>query len=301
MKRRGALGLAAALVVMMLGTCAPAGLARLSIPGGVARGVTVVREGAAVEIKSNLALKRGDVVQTDARATAVVHFAEGTATLLPGTKVTVGSIWTWFGRVFFSGRVNSQTQYTSMSVQGTEYFVEVSEGGPTVVTVLAGRVGVSAQSGQFPSTFVEARHQLTFEPRGVFRVEPVPPARLESILRQVRPGPPTPPPDAGGGRTRKSSDPCEQIKDCAACEQRSDCGYCVAQGACLSLRRRNECGSELGAWRAGSKGPSSCADCSHYQTCGDCTSDFFCQWSRSGRCYNSYYAPPDVLPLGKCR
>lgn len=159
------LGWAIALVVgVMLSAChvPHANLGNLTSMGKVtpsSGGVTILRGGTPVAAMRGVELEAGDVVETDANSTAVIDFIDGSATLMPKTKVTVGSIWTWFGKVFFSGPVDNDTEYTNMSVEGTEYLSEV-QSDRLVVTVLAGHVRVSSKTGAFAPVAVGAREQL---------------------------------------------------------------------------------------------------------------------------------------------
>lgn len=156
---------AIALVVgSMLSAChfRHASLGTLTYAGKVmpsSGGVKILRGGATVPAADGIELQAGDVVETDAQSTAVIEFADGSATLMPGTKVTVGSIWTWFGKVFCSGPVNNDTDYANMSVEGTEYLAEVTND-RLVVTVLDGHVRVSSKKGAFAPVAVGAHEQL---------------------------------------------------------------------------------------------------------------------------------------------
>ena len=161
------LGWAIALVVgvgLFLSAChvPHANLGTLTSMGKVtpsSGGVKILRGGAAIAATHGVELEAGDVVETDAQSTAVIDFVDGSATLMPNTKVTVGSIWTWFGKVFFSGPVDNDTEYTSMSVDGTEYVAEVEQD-RLVVTVLTGRVRVSSKTGAFAEVTATARERL---------------------------------------------------------------------------------------------------------------------------------------------
>ena len=149
--------------VMLSGCHVPhANLGTLTSMGKVTSssgGVKILRGGAPVAAARGAELQAGDVVETDAHSTAVIDFIDGSATLMPNTKVTVGSIWTWFGRVFFSGPVDNDTEYANMSVEGTEYLAQVEQN-RLIVTVLAGQVRVSSKTGAFGPVAVGARELL---------------------------------------------------------------------------------------------------------------------------------------------
>lgn len=159
------LGWALALIVgMLLSACGTlhANLGGLTSMGKVtlsASGVTILRHGAPVAATRGIELQAGDVVETDAHSTAVIEFIDGSATLMPNTKVTVGSIWTWFGRVFFSGPVDSDTAYVNMSVEGTQYLCEVKKD-RVVVTGLSGHVRVRSKTGSFAPVAIGARDRF---------------------------------------------------------------------------------------------------------------------------------------------
>ena len=184
----------ALVVCSMLSACQlrHASLGTLTYAGKVmpsSGGVKIVRGGATVPAADGIELQAGDVVETDAQSTAVIEFADGSATLMPGTKVTVGSIWTWFGKVFCSGPVNNDTDYTNMSVEGTEYLAEVTND-RLVVTVLDGHVRVSSKKGAFAPVAVGAREQL--EVTSLSAPGAVPPAKrtisrdeLNSLVEQL--------------------------------------------------------------------------------------------------------------------
>jgi beta-lactam-binding protein with PASTA domain len=149
-------------------------------------GVTVERNGAPVPVTSRLALERGDTVQTDGQTTAVIHFGGGTATLRPNTKVTISSIWTWFGEVFFSGKIDNDTKYNSMGVHGTEYLAKVdADSEHAVVTVLDGQVTVRSKTQRFAPTAVTAGHRLTIEPGAAPRTEQISQEEYNDIVRWV--------------------------------------------------------------------------------------------------------------------
>lgn len=102
--------------------------------------------GEAVSVHAGMWLKRGDVIATGHGAKAVLTYLEdGAKVLLLGdTKVQVGSLFTWFGSLFVSGRVDTDTQYAAGKVEGTKYHVSVDKDSSAVTfSVIEGKVTVT--------------------------------------------------------------------------------------------------------------------------------------------------------------
>lgn len=80
---------------------------------------------------------------------------------MPNTKVTLGSIWAWFGEVFVSGWLSSETKLASAGVDGTEYILKVDEKtSETTITVLEGQVRVKPKLASWPEQKLRRAQRL---------------------------------------------------------------------------------------------------------------------------------------------
>ncbi len=111
-----------------------------------ASAVWVTWGGEAIPVYVGMWLKRGDVVSTGRGAKVVLTFLEEGAEvlLLSDSRVEVGSLFTWFGSLFVSGRLDTGTKYANGAVNGTKYHVSVDKSSSQATfSVLEGKVTVS--------------------------------------------------------------------------------------------------------------------------------------------------------------
>jgi hypothetical protein len=145
--------------------CTFAKLGRVSVAGRDASSAELVqvhveRDGKPLPATASMKLKLGDTISTEGVST-VVLFNKAEATLMPNTKVTLGSIFDWFGEVFISGWLGGKTKLSSASVDGTEYVLRVDpQTDENVVAVLEGKVRVSSQVSAWQPVIVTPGTQV---------------------------------------------------------------------------------------------------------------------------------------------
>lgn len=116
-------------------------------------GVRVLRGGQPLVAHAGLPLAEGDVIECGADNAAIVRFPDGhEATLLPRTRIRLGSLFADFGEVFVrvyrqvQGRFKVKTQYVTAGVEGTEFWVRVDGQGRQSFGVLDGRIRLASAS-----------------------------------------------------------------------------------------------------------------------------------------------------------
>lgn len=126
--------------------------------------VHVERDKKTLPASASMALEPGDTIRTDADTTLVIRLGDARAVLMPNTKVTLGSITDWFGRVFISGWLQGKSKLVSAAVKGTQYLIEVDENsGLTSISVLEGTVEVSSVENRFPPVELTAAQRVTVQ------------------------------------------------------------------------------------------------------------------------------------------
>lgn len=188
-----------ALVFGCAGTCPPFAtlrVARADPAAAVQARLTIngqpqaVSEGSSDEDWQETVLAPGDVIETGPNTTATLVFANGgRAALLSGSKVKLGSLWSWFGQFFVSGPVKVKTKYVNASSEGTKYHVSV-DGQGARVTVIEGRVRLSKDQSQLregeaawaPVSLRRGQRVLVAErATSPPAPQPVPPRELDSL------------------------------------------------------------------------------------------------------------------------
>ena len=114
--------------------------------------VSVTRNGQRLNTRTPLRLQPGDVVQTSANAGAVIRLAGGgEAVLAPNTRVRMGSLEVFFGRVLadLRGLFEIEDQTLVAAVEGTRFLFESRDGRRTRVAVLEGRVRCVSKTGSW--------------------------------------------------------------------------------------------------------------------------------------------------------
>jgi hypothetical protein len=114
-------------------------------------------------------LQAGDVVQTGPRSAAVMRFdagdtgaASGTITLDENTRVRVGSLEVFFGRVFANlrGLFETSSETVIAGVEGTQFLFEVARDRSVRVAVAEGVVACRARDGSWQAVQLKAGEAL---------------------------------------------------------------------------------------------------------------------------------------------
>ena len=166
-RRRIVLGTA-----MLLGGCAepygppgagssgPHRLATLDVQGRV----EVLQDGRVVIGRDGMALFAGDEIRTHASSYAQCRFVDGDKVWLDyDTRVRMGSIFTFFGRVFasVSGVFRVDSEFVAASSEGTEYTVTIDRGsGEFSVAVASGAVLCRPRQGRWRPVRLAAGQRL---------------------------------------------------------------------------------------------------------------------------------------------
>jgi beta-lactam-binding protein with PASTA domain len=175
-KDRAALALAVALCA---NGCSFATLGRVTENGRDADSsklsqIAIERAGRVVPAASNMSLEKGDTIATGPDVSVSISFAGANVLLMPNTKVTLGSIWTWFGEVFVSGWLTSDSKLATAGVEGTEYVFKVDpETSETTITVLEGKVRATSKTASWPVRELTRAQQLRIAESDTARPEPV--------------------------------------------------------------------------------------------------------------------------------
>lgn len=144
--------------------------------------VRVERASAPLEVRAGLKLEKGDIIETSDDATAVLVFSGGgRAALQPRTRVQISSIFTFFGKVFLSGKLRARTSNTDYAAEGTAYSLAVETSGREDLRVVEGRVRVS-RAGD--SVLVQQGEGLLSDARGLGRVRALTPQELDEVLQE---------------------------------------------------------------------------------------------------------------------
>jgi hypothetical protein len=177
----------------------------------VANAVAMSRLGQRFQISVPFYLERGDEIETAANVVAVLRYPIGDVYVGGGTRVRIGSLDVFFGRVFarVRGLFSVESQNVVAGVEGTEFEFEVERNGNAEITVVDG--AVLCASRRVPWRPVRVTRNLAFEVSSggaEFRVGQASASKLAQLHRWVRsvevvtppptapvqPPPPVPPP-----------------------------------------------------------------------------------------------------------
>lgn len=143
------------------GSGAPGYIATLEVEGRV----EVLQGGRAVQGHDGMPLYRGDEVRTLGSGYAQCRFVDGDRVWLDhDTRVRVGSIFTFFGRVFasVSGIFQVDSEFVSASSEGTEYTVTIGRGQPDFrIAVRTGAVLCRPRQARWRPVRLVAGQRLT--------------------------------------------------------------------------------------------------------------------------------------------
>ena len=112
-------------------------------------GLRVWRDGQEIRAARGMRLQRGDVVQTGPQSAAVLRFSggstgtgTGTTALAENTRVQIGSLEVFFGRVFANirGFFETSSENVVAGVEGTRYLFEVRPDRGVAISVAEGVV-----------------------------------------------------------------------------------------------------------------------------------------------------------------
>jgi len=152
--------------------------------------VRVIRDGAPLADPMGARLQKGDVIETGTETSALLRFADGNEVILgPDTRVRLGSLEVFFGRVFASVRgafvVHSDT--VSAEVEGTEYLFEQPRAEAVRVVVLEGVVTCRSPQSRWADARIGAGRMfdLDYADGEAPRVVNAPPDVLLSTRRWV--------------------------------------------------------------------------------------------------------------------
>lgn len=207
-----ALGLLALLLALMLSGCASsAGLVLHEVgsadpqqPGEyrnasadqARQGLRIVRGGAALAAEVGMALATGDVLESGADTLAVIRFPDGhEVTLLPRTRVQLGSLSTFFGQIYVRAyntvqdlkeRFKVKTRYVTAGVEGTAFWVRVDSNHRVVFGVVEGRIDLSSPGGLWPAVPVLPDEVATVLRDAAPTKAQQPRDQVDSIVRLMR-------------------------------------------------------------------------------------------------------------------
>ncbi len=213
-QRLALLAALALATVLALGGCASApglvlhevGRADLRRPGEyinanaeqARQGLRIDRGGQALAAEIGMALATGDVIESGPGMLAVIRFPEGhEATLLPRTKVQIGSLTTFFGDIYVRAfdtvqalkeRFKVKTEYVTAGVEGTAFWVRVAPDHSATFGVVEGRIELTS-----PGAVWQAVPVLPGEVAAVGRDGPPvktiqPRDQVDAIVRLMRSG-----------------------------------------------------------------------------------------------------------------
>lgn len=161
-----------ALLALCLSGCGPS-LSKVvrEAPGGgfvaadsasAANIVSVTRNGVPVRVGVPLGLQKGDVIETGDGG-AVLRLEYGEVVLAPRTRVRLGSIEVFFGKVFASvkGLFRVEDDTVAADVEGTQFMFESIPGRGMRVVVLEGVVRCSSKADQWTDLRVSAGREMT--------------------------------------------------------------------------------------------------------------------------------------------
>ncbi|MDE2300637.1 MAG: FecR domain-containing protein [Burkholderiales bacterium] len=132
-------------------------------------GLRVWRDGQELRATRGMLLQRGDVVQTGPQSAAVIRFsggntgaATGTTTLAENTRVRLGSLEVFFGRVFANlrGLFETSSENIVAGVEGTRFLFEVRPDRSVAIAVAEGVVACRPRQAGWASVRLHALEAL---------------------------------------------------------------------------------------------------------------------------------------------
>ncbi len=196
-------------------------------------GLRVWRDLQEVHATRGMQLLPGDEVQTGVQSAAVISFSgggaagtgTGTVAVDENSRVRVGSLEVFFGRIFANvrGLFETSSENVVAGVEGTRFLFEVTHDRKVRVAVAQGVVSCSARDGSWQAVSLQAGQALVsaYPNRSMPQVMPADPRELRDLedwAAQVAAPPAASPPPAlftpffnfgfgiGGGRDRGGDD-----------------------------------------------------------------------------------------------
>jgi len=180
-------------------------------PEQARQGLRVSRDGQPLAVDVGMVLATGDLVECLADTVAVLRFPDGhEATLLPRTRVRLGSIFVFSGEAFVrvfkqaqdklnqaQGQFKVRTRYVTAGVEGTTFWVRLDPDDHLAVGVLEGRISLSSADGRWQPVPVVENEVATVLRDGPPSKLPQERDQVDSIVRLMRSGmglTPRPPP-----------------------------------------------------------------------------------------------------------
>ncbi len=159
-------------------------------PSDLQRAVRVVRQERPIAVDAPMALEPGDEVDVGAGTVARIVFPGGhEVTLLPGTRIRLGSIIQYIGELIVKakGYFRVETEYWEAGVEGTEFKVQLTPDKAGTVSVVEGSIRLRSRAGHWPETGVGAGEQATLHGAAPPTKALMTKAQITAIKSQVRP------------------------------------------------------------------------------------------------------------------
>ncbi len=189
------------LLVAVCSGCAPISLKQIASVNDSGRAdyiqrstgegyLTVYRGGKIVDVRRGMTLNPGDEIETSADGSAIIRFADfGSVTIFPNTRVRIGSLEVFFGRIFADVRGLFSTSGGGVvaGVAGTQYLFEVGARREVRTVVMEGSVNCSSSSGSWAPIRLESGRELWASEAhsAAPRVGRADPREMREILHQV--------------------------------------------------------------------------------------------------------------------
>lgn len=154
-----------------------------------AQGVTVLRGATGVPATPGMRLEVGDELATDSMSQAVIVFPDQSWVILDAeTAVRISSLSLTRGTLFAKVRrlFQLETQFVRVSVEGTEYRVQVDPGGQTSVDVAEGSTRLISKAGSWNPVAVREREGAVTAGQAPPQTRQLTPEEVARIRRQFR-------------------------------------------------------------------------------------------------------------------
>lgn len=164
------------LILFTIQGCAPAKLTHVLIDERPASQseyykVQVFHKDKPVETKQNLELQKESTLETDSQSWAVLYFSSSKTKVIlkPGTRIRIASFHLIFGEILAiidklsdgKDAFSVQTEDTSATPHKTVFAVRKDKNGPTVVSVIEGRVKLTSPAAAWKPVMINQFQQAT--------------------------------------------------------------------------------------------------------------------------------------------
>lgn len=151
----------------------------------------IYRGGKSLEARRGMALNPGDEIETTANGSVVIRFAEhGSVTVFPNTRVRIGSLEVFFGKIFADVRGLFTTSGGGViaGVAGTQYLFEVDKRNVRTI-VVEGTVICNSSSGSWAPIRLASGYKLRASAYDQAEAEPrvdrADPGEIRDVLQSV--------------------------------------------------------------------------------------------------------------------